>query len=179
MLLVLIALGFVLLAALVTLPTAKSAGPGRIAAFVVLALVGAVGALLIDHSDLLPGRGLDTVKAEKARDLMIADLEAQAQVKVVKAPSVEAIAEADSPTVWRMERGLSVLCTATDFPESAEMVCFTPAVMVAEGVMTDAAPDVEDTEPEVEPTPEVVPEVEPEVEPDTEPAPEPGTDSEG
>lgn len=166
MLLVLIALGFVLLAYLVTLPTSKSAGPGRIAAFAVLALVGIVGALLIDHSDLLPNRGLDTAKAEKAKELMIADLETQAQVKVVKAPSVEAIADEDSPTVWRLERGLSVLCTATDFPESAEMVCFTPAVMVAEGVMTDAAPDVDDAEDDADV----------EIDPGTEPGTEPGTD---
>ena len=170
MLLVLIALGFVLLAALITLPTAKSAGPGRIAAFAVLSIVGAAGALLIDHSVALPSDDLDTAKAEKARDLMVADLEAQAQVKVVKAPSVEAIADEESPTVWRLERGLSGLCTATDFPESAEMVCFTPAVMVAEGVMTDAAPDADDAD-DAEDDADV------EIDPGTEPGADPGAET--
>lgn len=143
MLLVLIALGFVLLAALITLPTSKAAGPGRVAAFAVLSIIGAAGALLIDHSGALPTFGMDTVKAEKARDLMIADLEAQAQVKVVDAPSLDAIAATDAPAVWRLEQGLTLLCTATDFPESAEMTCFTPAVMIAEGVETDAASSVD------------------------------------
>lgn len=143
MLLVLIALGFVLLAALITLPTSKTAGAGRVAAFAVLSVIGAAGALLIDHSGALPTLGMDTVKAEKARDLMIADLEAQAQVKVVDAPSFEAIADADAPSVWRLEEGLTLLCTAADFPESAEMTCFAPAVMIAEGVDTDDAAPVD------------------------------------
>lgn len=143
MLLVLVAFGFVLLAALITLPTSKAAGPGRIAVFAVLSIIGAAGALLLDHSGALPTVGMDTAKAEKARDLMIADLETQAQVKVVDAPSIEALADADAPTVWRLEQGLTVLCTATDFPDSAEMTCFTPAVLIAEGVETDAVPDAE------------------------------------
>lgn len=141
MLLVLIAFGFVLLAALITLPTAKSAGIGRIALFVVLSIIGAAGALLIDHAGVLPTYGLDTAKAEKARDLMVADLESQAQVKVTEVPDVDAIARTDVPSVWRLEEGLTLLCTATDFPDSAEMTCFTPAVLIAEGVMTDSAAD--------------------------------------
>lgn len=143
MLLVLIAFGFILLAALITLPTAKDAGVGRVVLFAVLSIIGAAGALLIDHSGVLPTVGMDTAKAEKARELMIEDLETQAQVSVLEAPSVEEIARTDVPSVWRLEQGLTLLCTATDFPDSAEMACFTPAVLIAEGVETDSALDSE------------------------------------
>ena len=146
MLLVLLALGFMLLAALITLPTSRSGGPGRIAAFAVLSIVGAAGALLLDHSGVLPTLGMDTAKAEKARDLMIADLETQAQVKVVEAPSVEAIADTDAPAIWRLEEGLTLLCAASDFPDSAEMACFAPAVLIAEGVDTDAAVTLDESD---------------------------------
>lgn len=141
-LLVLISAGLVLLAALVTRPLAESAGPGRLVAFALLSIAGAAGALVLTTSGVLPGTedaeetGERTEQGERALELMIADLETQAGVPVVEAPSVEQLAEAEGPSVWRLE-GVSVLCLPTDFPDSAEMVCWAPNVMVAEGVKVD------------------------------------------
>ena len=158
MLLVLISLGAILVAGLLTLPLAKSAGPGRVAAFAVLAILGVAGALWLTTSDVLPS--LDTEKAEEAREMMIDDLEKQAGVPVTEAPSIELLDETEGPTVWRLE-GVSVLCVPKDFPDSAEMVCWVPDVMVAEGMKVgdhegDDTDETQEGEPEAPQVPDAV-----------------------
>lgn len=138
MLLVLFGLLAILVAGLLTMPLAKSAGPGRVAAFAILAIVGVGGVLVLEHEGLLPGgdeeSALVSEHGEETRDRMTAELEEVAGVKVLEAPSVDALADSDAPTVWRLEQGLTLLCVATDFPTMAEMACYGPDAMVAQGV---------------------------------------------
>lgn len=139
MLLVLFGIAALVVAGLITMPLAKNAGPGRVAAFAVLALVGVTGVLYLDHEGLLPGgddgqSALVSEHGEDTRDRMATELEKAAGVKVLEAPSIDALAESDSLTVWRMEQGLTLLCVATDFPTMAEMACYGPDAMVAEGI---------------------------------------------
>lgn len=142
MLLVLFGIGALLVAGLITLPLAKNAGPGRVAAFAVLSLVGVVGVLFADHEGLLPGgedaeakeqASLVSEHGEETRDRMVTELQTAAGVKVLKAPSVDELAESN-PTIWRLEQGLTLLCVSSDFPTMAEMACYGPDAMVAEGV---------------------------------------------
>lgn len=127
----LLALLFVVLAGLVTLPLARSAGVGRIAAFAVLSIVGAAGALLLAHSDLVPDWGGDSseVAGTDAEVETVADMEAALEkalgLKVVRAPSVEAL-RSDHAAVWRFERDHLLLCAPQDFPDSSALECFVP-----------------------------------------------------
>lgn len=136
MYLALMAFGAIILAALITLPTAKSGGVGRIVVFVLLALVGAAAAVIIDHEGVLPPTAGE--KAEHTREIMIEKFEEQAQAKLSgEAPSTDALANSEVATVWRFEGGMTLLCSATDFPDSAEMVCWAPDGAIAEGVTVD------------------------------------------
>ncbi|QCX26417.1 hypothetical protein [Nocardioides jishulii] len=139
MLLVLFGLLAILVAGLLTMPLAKSAGPGRVAAFAILAIVAVGGVLVLEHEGLLPGGDEDSAAlvsehGEETRDRMTAELEEAAGVKVLEAPSVDALADADAPTIWRLDQGLTLLCVTTDFPRMAEMACYGPDAMVGEGV---------------------------------------------
>ena len=136
MYLVLMALAAIILAALITLPTAKSGGVGRIVVFVLLSLVGVAAAVVIDHEGLLPPTAGE--KAEHTRDVMIEKFEEQAQAELAgDAPSTKALADTDLPTVWRFKGGMTLLCSATDFPDSAELICWAPDGAIAEGVTVD------------------------------------------
>ncbi|GGD07684.1 hypothetical protein [Nocardioides daphniae] len=152
MLLVLFGIAALVVAGLITLPLAKSAGPGRVAAFAVLALVGVTGVLFLDHEGLLPGAedadakdqaALVSEHGEETRDRMVTELEKAAGVKVLQAPSVDALAETSSPTIWRLEQGLTLLCVTSDFPTMAEMACYGPDAMVGEGVTVVGAEGAE------------------------------------
>ncbi|WP_110240040.1 hypothetical protein [Nocardioides gilvus] len=141
MYLYLIAFGGILLAGLLTLPFSAKAGPGRVLAFLLLSLVAACAAVVIDHSDLLPESS--SSQAERTIEVMEEALQTEAQVAVIEAPDAEKLQDSQTPSVWRMEGGLSLLCVPTDFPTSAEMVCWGPDVMVAEGIIVG-----DDTDPQ-------------------------------
>lgn len=143
MYLYLIAFGGILLAGLITLPLSAKAGPGRVIAFLLLSLVAAAAAVVVDHSDLLPEES--SAKAERTIEVMKEALQTEAQVSVVEAPDVSQLEDSQSPSVWRMEGGLSLLCVPTDFPSSAEMVCWGPDVMVAEGIIVGDDDDQDST----------------------------------
>lgn len=141
MYLYLIAFAGILLAGLLTLPLSPKAGPGRVVLFLLLSLVAAAAAVVVDHADVLPEPA--SAKAERTVEVMKSALEAEAQTSVVEAPSIQALEDEQSPTLWRLEGGLALICAPTDFPASAEMVCWGPDVLVAEGVIVGDDSDTE------------------------------------
>lgn len=137
--LVLMALGAILLAALITLPAAKSGGVGRIVGFVLLALVGTAAAVVVDHSGVLPQRVSTEVKGEHTRQVIIDTLQQETQMQVLEAPGVEELADRGVPSSWVLggQQGpQEVYCVTVDFPDSAEMRCWS-GVTVAKGVTVD------------------------------------------
>lgn len=141
MYLYLIAFAGILLAALITRPLSPKAGAGRVLAFLLLCLVAAAAAVVVEHSDLVPESSAG--KEERAIEAMKQALQREAQVAVVEAPDAAKLRDEQTPSVWRMEGGLSLLCVPRDFPTSAEMVCWGPDVMVAEGVIVGDESDAD------------------------------------
>ena len=122
-----LSLAFILLAALVTLPLAKGAGPGRLGAFGVLSILGVVAALALVSADVVPSFGGSEEAAseveEKTLEEMEEALEAEIQLPLVSSPSVESL-RGDHPSVWRFEQDFALLCAPQDFPESKALDCW-------------------------------------------------------
>lgn len=142
MLLILFAVAVIVLALLITLPTAKNAGIASVVAFVILALAGAVGAVIFTQHYHLPAS--EEEKAEHSREIIV-DWFKEDGVEVTEAPDAEELIDGgfrswtikvpaqesvDPQTgqpVMGEEQEVSILCSpVTDFPEKAALDCLSP-----------------------------------------------------
>lgn len=137
MLLSLFGIGAIILAALITLPAAKKSGIGALVFFVVLALVGTVGAVIFSSHYHLPPS--EKQKAEHTQHVITEWLEGQG-AEVKNAPEPKDMLDGKAG-MWNLElqgQELNLLCTpGKGFPEKAKLDCAETMPLISEDLKVD------------------------------------------
>lgn len=137
MLLSLFGIGAIILAALITLPASKKAGIGAIVFFVVLSLIGAIGAVIFSSHFHLPPS--EKQKAEHTHHVITEWLEGQG-AEVKNSPEPEELLDGNA-AMWNLEvqgQELNLLCTpGKGFPEKATLNCAESMPLISEDLKID------------------------------------------